>query len=244
MKSSEKLFRIIGDIDENLIHKADTITFKRAKVYNLPWKSYAGVAAVLMLCVVGVMLNFGIGGDDPVTTSQTPPENSVTRDDSIAPSPPDTGAGSIRGLPTRNFDFSELLFPTPDNLFVIRTLSDYFGGGGNHQVDHVVIVRNAGQDSTILSNISGDGDLSGSVRVMYRVGENLVNSEYTNSLRRGGVYILALQRTGEVGVYSMWGDLTALFEIDNNGFVFTHSQQFADFDGLYYTDVIALINAL
>jgi len=74
----------------------------------------------------------------------------------------------------------------------------------------------------------------------------------TNMLRKGGVYLLPLQEYGGNGSerlmdeeYSVAGDLDVLFEIDDTGHVFSHSDfsGFNHYDGKPYTALAdAIVN--
>ena len=74
----------------------------------------------------------------------------------------------------------------------------------------------------------------------------------TNMLRKGGVYLLPLQKYGGNGSerlmdeeYSVAGDLDVLFEIDDTGHVFSHSDfsGFNHYDGKPYTALAdAIVN--
>ena len=60
----------------------------------------------------------------------------------------------------------------------------------------------------------------------------LINSEFTNMLKKGGVYLLPLWHW-ENDVYLIYSDLDVLFEIDDYGLVWSHSiyPDFNRFDG-------------
>jgi hypothetical protein len=51
-----------------------------------------------------------------------------------------------------------------------------------------------------------------------------VGDEQTNLLRVGGVYVLPLVRFESDDVWSVYGDLDALFEVDDKGLIHSHSR--------------------
>jgi hypothetical protein len=90
----------------------------------------------------------------------------------------------------------------------------FTGVEGFGDVERVVIARVEATHANVLMNIYGEGEKN--IQITQSSGG--FTGEYDNLMRVGGVYILPLRKWGDN--YFVWGDLTALFEIDNNGLVY------------------------
>ncbi len=200
----------------------------------------AACAAVLLLCVLTVP---GLLGDTPdipvspdVSQGGTPMDNEMDL--------------SLLGLPVDNFSLAEI---QDDSISFDRlaffTLSDFFTYNAPDLFAFVRVLdteqwtdMDSGYDGGVLKQTSSlrtlstlwsrDNDAPETLSVSQSLYGGCVGDEKTNLLRPGGVYLLPLSRWQD-GLWYLRGDLDVLFEVDDQGRVWTHSQHeaFSRFDG-------------
>jgi hypothetical protein len=211
-----------------------------AKVKNPTntWIKYGSLAA----CAAAVLLfcNWAIPG----LINNPTPRNPFTFD------PHNTAR---IGMPVENFNLAELHDQSgvaASRLLIARTAHLFSNGAP----DLVVFVRVIGteqwtykdshtiytserQTSTahILSTIWSGVDVPETISVMQHKYGGCCEGEETNLLRNGGVYMLPLHYWEGDDVWIINGDLDVLFEVDDEGRVWSHSEQkgFNCFDGKY-----------
>ena len=161
----------------------------------------------------------------------------------------------IRGLIVKNFNLSDIKTNAVTDRMCVTKFINFFQ---YNSADSFVLVRvtdtkSAREDEPfpekhictidVLENVWGDS-ISGSIELTQSLYGGCVGDEDTNLLRKGGVYLLPL--TIYNGTYYIDGDLDVLFEIDDKGLIWSHSNatDFNRFDGTDYKTVINEINRL
>lgn len=166
---------------------------------------------------------------------------------------------SIIGLPVNNYSLSDSMGDASLSMdrIVFSQLSDFTGYSGIDAFVYVKVLdtrlwkeegiglqkKNATVE--VLSTLNGQKmDIPNRLTITQSLYGGCVGNEKTNLVRKGGVYVLPILNT-EYG-WEVVGDLDVLFEIDNNGKVWSHSssKEFAKFDGLDHSIVAKEINEL
>jgi hypothetical protein len=166
--------------------------------------------------------------------------------------------GEIRGLPARNFTIDELTLNMMSDRIVINRFTEVFGVSWFEDIDRIAIVKVEGEPQLIDGRDFWEGRASSTARVLvdiYGRGSEIVEitQSYSNYrmegynsilLRDGGVYILPLVKWE--GKYGIVANMDVLFEIDDNGKIFSHSRNpaFNYFDGKCYTVLVDEINRM
>lgn len=221
----------------------------------LHWKPFAAVAAACVVLLAGVFLSNRI--DTPIQWKNAIPsgENSNPADQNPEleeKGPKAVGKADasheIKGLPVNNFKLSEIeLKAEMDRIAFFNFLNFY-----EYETDSFAIVKVADTQSIPAA----DSDISekqvSTVKVLEAVWGDAVpeeinltqylyggctGDEATNLLRKDGVYLLPLGKNQ--GEYYLIGDLDVLFEIDDEGQIWSHSDypDFNRFDGEGYQTV-------
>ena len=248
---------ISGDAEEPSTAESGRITvpfYRRRTVYR-----YTGLAA----CVVVVALSiwaipglFSVPIDNPVSETPYVPGNTsviglpnTDADSQTDRSPFDPGDMSIIGLPVDNFNLAEL--HSPDGVMASRIaffkLSDFYAYDKVSFAYVRVTETKQWTDSSrfwgasevqtstlhVLSSIWSGGELPETVSVTQSKYGGCCANEETNLLRVGGVYLLPLSYWEEGDTWYITGDLDVLFEVDDQGRIWSHSQfdGFNQFDG-------------
>ena len=216
---------------------------------NTPHRSsmivrYAGTgicAAVLIFCVFAIPVLF----KNPAVNL---PDSSVTSElTSSTKSVPKITDTSIIGLPVNNFSLADIKLNVEMDRMACFKLSDFFSYR-SPQIFAFVRVTGTEQWQDKNANWGGgwkqnsslqvlsvlwnrDGDIPETVSVSQFLYGGCVGDEKTNLLREGGVYLLPMYSYED-----MWyinGDLDVLFEVDDKGLIWSHSQfeGFSRFDG-------------
>ena len=191
---------------------------------------FAGMAAcvaVALLCVFTIPGLF----DKPTTNVTYDPNNT-----------------SLIGLPVENFNLDELHNPggeTASRIGILR-ISDFFSYGKlsfafvrviktEEWTDKNSFSQSQKQTSTvhILSTLWSETELPEIMSVTQSKYGGCCAGEETNLLREGGVYLLPMIYWENGDTWIVWGDLDVLFEIDDQGRIWSHSQHegFSQFDG-------------
>ena len=206
----------------------------------LGFAGVAACAAVLLLCV------FTIPGllDKPVTDT-----------------PHDLSNTSIVGLPVENFNLAGLHNPGGEKASRIGFLkiSDLFSYGKPYFVfvrvleadewtDKNSFLQSQKQTSTvhILSTLWSETELPEIISVTQSKYGGCCDGEDTNLLRDGGVYLLPVIYDDVRETWIVSGDLDVLFEIDDQGRIWSHSQHegFNQFDGQDANVVADIVTAM
>lgn len=205
----------------------------------LRYTGMAACAAVLIFCFFTIP---GLLGNSDADTPYNP--NNTT----------------IVGLPVDNFSLADLHDPKGD--FTSRVshykMSDLFSYVlpdfafvrviKTEQLANRDILNRDMQTSTVqvLSTIWSNIELPETIPVtQYKTGGCCLG-ENTNLLREGGVYLLPLSYWAEGDRWYIIGDFDVLFEVDDNGFIWSHSQHegFNRFDGQDASIVANAVKAL
>jgi len=191
---------------------------------------YAGMAAcvaVLILCAITI----------PALLKNTD-----------ADIPYNLGSTSIIGLPVENFSLADLHRPDGETQkrFLYSRMSDFYSFDApsfafvrvirtEQQTDPSVFLSQEKQISTlqILSSVWSKSELPKIISVTQSKFGGCCEGEKTNLLREGGVYLLPLVYLDEGDKWFVAGDVDVLFEVDEKGLIWSHSQQegFNCFDG-------------
>jgi len=212
-----------------------------------PWRRLVTVAVAVVVVFTGVFIYSNIdltkhtSGPQPTNGNQTViGPNQTTVDLTELPE-------EIKGLPVKNFKMSEIESSMTADRVVFRNLIDFF----EYKVDSFAIVKvgdtkslpsdsnnSERQISTVnvLETVWGD-KVPETIEIMQSLYGGCTGDEITNLMRTGGVYLLPLVEDG--GKYYIISDLDVLFEIDNEGLIWSHSDydDFNRFDGGDYKAV-------
>ncbi len=215
------------------------------------WKAYATVTAACVILLAGVfILNPFL--PDRLSDSDSAGKNSTLADQTKETENKQVAAADlsdeVKGLSVKDFKLSEI----SQNMIMDRIAFIQFLNFFEYNTDSFVIVKVATTKAVPASPSDMSGKQSSTVKILETVwGEavpeviNLtqylyggcVGDKATNLLRIGGVYLLPLEKYN--GEYYLNGDLDVLFEIDDQGKIWSHSD-YADFnryDGEDYQEV-------
>ena len=203
------------------------------------WGRALAVAASLALVIggtLGAMQWF----------SKTPP---------IAPPPPGPMQGSdeITGLPVKRALLSDM---PGDGVMADRALMSSLQDFFDYELHSFVLARvtetqakKETQQATLeILEWAYNQPVGAQEPVMITLTQYLrggcMLEEQTNLLRPGGVYLLPLVR--HEGEYYLMGDLDVLFEIDEQGNIYSHSSfaDFAAYDGRPWDDLMEAVQAI
>ncbi len=233
---------------------------KRRKTIN--WKEIASVAAACVVLLAGTYFYNNI---DTRHLSNSPTHGEQIQDGKTDPSNQDSSpvtsvtnkpaledvAGltdEIKGLPVENFKLSEIKQLVEMDRIGFFNLLDLF----KYDTDSFVIVKVAEtrQESPTASEISEKqistvkiletiwGDpVPEAINITQHLYGGCTGDEVTNLMRKDGVYLLPLVE--DRGEYYLASDLDVLFEIDEEGHIWSHSDytDFNRFDGRDYQTV-------
>ncbi len=231
------------------------ITWSGERRMIMHWKPLATVAAACFVLLAGVFIFNHIDTPDQLPDSISSGENSNTANQD----PESEGEGAaaadiavlsdeIKGLPVTNFKMSEIELNTEMDRNVFFNFLNFY----EYETDSFVIVKVADtqpvpaagsdiserQTSTVkvLETVWGDA-LPEAINITQYLYGGCTGDEATNLLRKDGVYLLPLVK--DRGEYYLSGDLDVLFEIDDEGRIWSHSDypDFNRYDGEDYQAV-------
>ncbi len=218
------------------------------------WKTYATVtAACVILLASGFILN--PLSSDRLSDSDSTGKNLTladqtkeTENNEVAAADAADLSDEIKGLSVKDFKLSDIT----QNMMMDRIAFIQFLNFFEYNTDSFVIVKVADTKAVPASSSDMSDRQSSTVKVLETIwGEaapevititqhlygGCFGDEATNLLRIGGVYLLPLDKYK--GEYYLNGDLDVLFEIDDQGKIWSHSD-YADFnryDGGDYKEV-------
>lgn len=215
------------------------------------WKPVVTVAAACVVLLAGTYFynNSNVNLGDNILTPDEKLDQENQNPSSVTDTPSLENAAEltdeIKGLPVNNFRLSEMELLVAMDRIAFFNFLDLFKYG----TDSFVIVKVAGtQQEGPSSSETRDKQIS-AVKVLETLWGDTVpetinltqylyggctGEEATNLLRKDGVYLLPLSEYG--GEYYIYGDLDILFEIDDTGRIWSHSDysDFNRFDGEDY----------
>jgi hypothetical protein len=215
------------------------------------WKPVVTVAAACVVLLAGTYFynNSNVNLGDNILTPDEKLDQENQNPSSVTDTPSLENAveltDEIKGLPVNNFRLSEMELLVAMDRIAFFNFLDLFKYG----TDSFVIVKVAGtQQEGPSSSETRDKQIS-AVKVLETLWGDTVpetinltqylyggctGEEATNLLRKDGVYLLPLSEYG--GGYYIYGDLDVLFEIDDTGRIWSHSDysDFNRFDGEDY----------
>lgn len=215
------------------------------------WKPVVTVAAACVVLLAGTYFynNSNANLGDNILTPDEKLDQENQNPSSVTDTPSLENAAEltdeIKGLPVNNFRLSEMELLVAMDRIAFFNFLDLFKYG----TDSFVIVKVAGtQQEGPSSSETRDKQIS-AVKVLETLWGDTVpetinltqylyggctGEEATNLLRKDGVYLLPLSEYG--GEYYIYGDLDVLFEIDDTGRIWSHSDysDFNRFDGEDY----------
>ena len=215
------------------------------------WKPVVTVAAACVVLLAGTYFynNSNVNLGDNILTPDEKLDQENQNPSSVTDAPSLENAveltDEIKGLPVNNFRLSEMELLVAMDRIAFFNFLDLF----KYSTDSFVIVKVAGtQQEGPSSSETRDKQIS-AVKVLETLWGDTVpetinltqylyggctGEEATNLLRKDGVYLLPLSEYG--GEYYIYGDLDVLFEIDDTGRIWSHSDysDFNRFDGEDY----------
>ena len=215
------------------------------------WKPVVTVAAACVVLLAGTYFynNSNVNLGDNILTPDEKLDQENQNPSSVTDTPSLENAveltDEIKGLPVNNFRLSEMELLVAMDRIAFFNFLDLF----KYSTDSFVIVKVAGtQQEGPSSSETRDKQIS-AVKVLETLWGDTVpetinltqylyggctGEEATNLLRKDGVYLLPLSEYG--GEYYIYGDLDVLFEIDDTGRIWSHSDysDFNRFDGEDY----------
>jgi hypothetical protein len=232
--NSENILQAIGQVSDEKIAEADTNTLETPKTVITIWKILTPLAAACLVMVVAVFA-ITMSSDKPYSGLKTY----------------DLSNTAIAGLPVDNFCLSEIGSAVIHDRLAYSKMHDFFQVNPprafvfvrvldvNQESDNSFSVMRTIQTSTVqvLSTIWNYGAELPQVISVNQHGYGVGISDGYNSifLREGGVYLLPLDSSDWEGNewWYVMGDNDVLFEVDDNGKIWTHSPfaEFNKFDG-------------
>lgn len=211
------------------------------------WKPLATVAAAAVVLMAGTFIYNNINTNKHISDSQQINENQISTDQDQSTVDLTDLSDEIKGLPVKNFKMSEI----QQNIAADRIAFFNFINFFEYEVDSFVIVKVGDTKAVSAEEYQSETQIS-TVKVLETVwGDNVPDSieitqylyggctgdEATNLMRKGGVYLLPLIEDN--GNYYLMSDLDVLFEIDDEGRIWSHSdfEDFNRFDGEDYKAV-------
>ncbi|MFT4143265.1 MAG: hypothetical protein QM644_02330 [Mobilitalea sp.] len=242
-----------SEVKERMLKNIIAASEGKRKV--LSWKPFVSAAAAVVL-LSGTLyytqiyspnhISNVIQEDKDTTPTDQPP---VKGDDLSNEVKVDDLSNEVKGLPVKNFTIIDQDSSVSADRIAFFNLINLF----ENDVNSFVIVK-VGEVEKLaaVDKYSSEGQIS-TVKVLDTIwGEKVpevidlqqslyggcTGEEETNLLREGGVYLLPLNKYN--GSYYLMSDLDVLFEIDNEGLIWSHSayEDFNRFDGKGYQAVV------
>lgn len=223
----------------SIYHKANV---KKAKMKR---QRKVFISSVLSLCLLTVIVVGAFNTmDTPINT--VPPENTDTQVDTVPPENLDT---SLRGLVVDNFKLSDIQTGMMADRLGVMKLSDFFGNSPpdifvfvrvidtkqyeDKSEDYLPLKQKQTSSVQVIDKLwTNNIDIPKTLTIIQYLYGGCIDNEKTNLLRKDGVYLLPLKRDETEGKWYVWYDLDVLFEVDDKGKVWSHS----DFEKLNYFD--------
>ncbi len=234
-----------NEAKERMIKNIVAASEDKRKAFN--WKPIVSVAAAAVVLLSGTLYYTQIYSPDHISSIIN--EDKDTNPANQQPVNVADLSDEVKGLPVKNFTIIDQDSSVSADRIAFFNLIDLF----ENNVNSFVIVK-VGEIEKLaaVDKYSSEGQIS-TVKVLDTVwGKetpeviNLQQSLYggctgeeeTNLLREGGVYLLPLNKYN--GSYYLMSDLDVLFEIDNEGLIWSHStyEDFNRFDGKDYQTVV------
>ena len=244
-----------------------------ARYYSFAVCTMAAVAtaAAVLFCVFALpnLINIPAANNsiNNPATSFAPNGAAGTASQIAAHDPGDT---ALAGLPALDFSLADLhnssgaamsrmiytkiadIFSSgaPDIIAYVRVLDAELWTDKEERVDSGKYFEGTSEKQTstvhILSSLWNKVEVSGTISVMQHKYGGCCADEETNLLRVGGVYMLPLWHWEEDDIWAIGGDLDVLFEVDDQGRVWSHSMfdEFRRFDGKEATALTESVSAL
>jgi hypothetical protein len=237
---NDKILRAIGDIDEDLIARA-VPKDKVVLVTFAPWLKWAAPLAACLVIAVAIALPQIMKMND--YTGDAPENGKVDTGGVVA------GAGSeskpkietIFGLPTSDYTWDGGDGVNADRMTMseLRYLMREFDSYDPNVSAVFAVVRVTGAEpyTRKLSWGTFEGQLAtadildiigDSIDIPVKIEQSLyggcTNSDETNLLRIGGVYVLPLVKLESDEHWTIYGDLDVLFEVDDKNLIHSHSE--------------------
>ncbi len=233
---------------DRMLEQVLTGSGRRIKIPYL--KSLTAVAAACVVLLTGVYVynNTNTHQNDIKTQdgiSNQPDANPSAAADNPASEAVADLTDEIKGIPVKNFKLSEIEGLMEADRVAFLNLLDFF----EYDTDSFVIVKVADthQETATSSEISdkqistvkvletlwGD-EVPEAIPITQYLYGGCTGDEATNLMRKDGVYLLPLAEYS--GEYYLVGDLDVLFEVDDKGRIWSHSDysDFSRFDGEDY----------
>ena len=207
------------------------------------------MAVLLAACaVLAVVFLFALqNGSMPAIERLAPPSIDAVSTDIPQSDLTDT---SIVGLPVDNFSLADINIGMEMDRPLYSRLCDFFDNNAPNMFAFVRVlgteqweVKNSDQSAwyqwkqtsslRVLSVVWSQGSSTPETLSVTQYLYGGCFGEKTNLLREGGVYLLPLDYWQDMDTWYVIGDLDVLFEVDDRGRVWTHSQygDFKRFDG-------------
>lgn len=222
---------------ERMLNKIISRSDKRKIV--MYWKPITVVVAACLVLIGGVFFS---NNNQINTKSNMPPVGEQT-DLSYR-------SNEIKGLKVNKFKLSEFQSNMLADRLVFFNFADFFEQRSHSfvivKVEKTRLIQGKGYDNSgkqiatvkTLKIVTGD-TIPTTLPLTQNLYGGCVGDEVTNLLRKGGVYLLPIVKYKDE--YYLSGDLDVLFEIDNRGKIWSHSQ-YSDFNRYDGEDYIAVVN--
>ena len=201
------------------------------------WKRLASVAAAVVVLITGTLFYDNIDTSKHLSNPQPNNENQTSLNPTKTIVDQSELSDEIKGLPVNNFKMSEIEQLTEADRIAFFNFIDFF----KYEVDSFAIVkvsttkpvpavdsRSEKQISTVnvLETVWGD-NIPDTIDITQYLSGGCNGDEVTNLMRQDGVYLLPLIEDNNN--YYLISDLDVLFEIDDDGLIWSHSD-FDDFN--------------
>ncbi len=234
-----------NEAKERMLKNIVAASKEKRKVIN--WKPFVSVAAAAVVLLSGTLYYTQIYSPNQISNIID-----EDKDTAITNQPPVNVAdlsNEVKGLPVKNFTIIDQDSSVAADRIAFFNLIDLF----ENNVNSFVIVKvgeveklaavdaysSEGQISTVkvLDTIWGE-EIPEVIGLQQSLYGGCTGEEETNLLREGGVYLLPLNKYN--GSYYLMSDLDVLFEIDDEGLIWSHStyEDFNRFDGKGYQAVV------
>ena len=226
---------------ENSIRQAT----EKGVVKQIAWAKRLIPVVACLVVVLAVVIVFPHFENNDITAPGTNPNQ-------MNPPPADLSM-SMRGLPVENFSLANV---ESGGAMMDRMVFNNFGSLFEWGTDYFAVVKvydtkttksresyafdTQISDAAVLQNIYGERDAA-TIQIPQPIIKDHFCLGTTNLLRKGGVYLLPLKQSD--GKWYVMGDMDVLFEIDDNGKVWSHSD-FEDFNRYNGKSIESLINEL
>ena len=206
------------------------------------WRRLASVAAAVVVLITGTLIYGNIYTSKHLSNPQQIDESQTSIKPTQTIVDQSELSDEIKGLPVKNFKMSEIEQLTSADRIVFFNFIDFF----KYEVDSFAIVKVSNiklvpaEDSSrekqistvnVLETVWGD-NIPDTIDITQYLSGGCTGDEVTNLMRQGGVYLLPLIENNS-NYYLISGDLDVLFEIDDEGLIWSHSDfdDFNRFDG-------------